>query len=272
MRSDETDESWDPDAEWPNIMPKNWNQNGNFSFRYELSQQEKSMVVQVKAMPMGELLLVTALPQSSETPITVNIKTSDFVTSNAEAITAAATEFRKGGSGIYAVLSRAASTQLNDIVQVQLMTPLLDKMGISTQEAAPRGTDTRTHEPLRDPLRMPPRGPGGMPPRRPGGTPTGPFPGGLPPIGGDDLGPRGMEGPGGGGSLFGPGNRNFDEYFGRGSGRGLPQGTPPGARFDPYGPGRGPPGRGPPGRGPPSGPGPDHLRRPGGEDDDSAFM
>ena len=223
-------------------------------------------------MPMGELLLVTALPDGSDTPITMNIKTSDFVTSNEGAITQAAAELRKGGNGIYAVLSRAAATQLNELVQAQFFGPILDKMGISTQEMSREMKEVveeqqRPRQPL--PLRMPPR--------RPGAQPTGPFPIGMPPIGGDDLGPGGMGGPPGSGptrggsSLFGPGNRSFDEHFGRGAGRGLPQGVPPGARFDPYGPGRGPPGRGR-GRGAPGGPNPDHLRRPGNEDDDFAFM
>ena len=83
-----------------------------------------------------------------------------------------------------------------------------------------------------------------------------------------------MGGGGGGGMLMGPGTFSGGGGFGSGGGLGgmggLPPGVPPGARFDPIGPGA--PGGGggvrrPP-RGPLGGPTPDHLRVPGHDDDE----
>ena len=122
--------------------------------------------------------------------------------------------------------------------------------------------------------------------------PTNPFGGvGMPSIqpplvnvGHDDLGPNlgGMMGGvgrgGGGGSLVGPNHPMFngrnnmqDPRFGGGRGQ-VPPGVPPGARFDPFGPGVPRPRRFPQngrGRGGFTGgmPDNDHLRMPGGEED-----
>ena len=103
-------------------------------------------------------------------------------------------------------------------------------------------------------------------------------------VGHDDLGPNlgGMMGGvgrgGGGGSLVGPNHPMFngrnnmqDPRFGGGRGQ-LPPGVPPGARFDPFGPGVPRPRRFPQngrGRGGFTGgmPDNDHLRMPGGEED-----
>lgn len=266
--------SFEKDEEWPNLFPNNWNQNGNYSFRYEISQNSKRLVVNVKGIVMGDILLITVLPEKEDTPMTVNIKIPDFTTSSTGAINTAVNELDAKGNGLSSIIARAAATQLNELVQNQIVSRLFDKMGIvknAGKNEGPRVGEERRNNPLRIPRRpMPgrpiPNIPGGIP------RPPGPGSGGFPGIGGNDLIPGG----GGGGSLFGPGNPSFDEYFNRGRrGENIP-GLPPGARFDPYGPGNPPRPRPDGGRGNgrgrrPGEPNPDHLRRPEDDNDDHLY-
>jgi len=134
--------------------------------------------------------------------------------------------------------------------------------------------DGNNNDPLRiGPIRGPPRMPhqpfpGGMMPGMPG------MPGGFgsddlvpgggvgPPMwgprggamGGNLMGPRNFPGMGGGRGMGGMGGMAGIPGLGRGRGRGLPGRVPPGARYDPMGPG---------------GVGPDNdIERPPPEDDD----
>eukprot|EP00511_Aplanochytrium_stocchinoi_P006129 CAMPEP_0204832840 /NCGR_PEP_ID=MMETSP1346-20131115/14919_1 /ASSEMBLY_ACC=CAM_ASM_000771 /TAXON_ID=215587 /ORGANISM="Aplanochytrium stocchinoi, Strain GSBS06" /LENGTH=407 /DNA_ID=CAMNT_0051964927 /DNA_START=54 /DNA_END=1277 /DNA_ORIENTATION=+ len=284
-----TDETpFDAKSSWPEIIPDNWKVEGNYSFRYQFSYRSprgpvKELNVKVRAVKMDTLLLLTVLPQGKDDPIVSNIKIRDFIPSNnPDGIRDACTvDVEPNSVGLSQVLSRAAATQLYTIVDTQILSPLYDELGVvkQTNGSDSGGNNNRDGRRGRDPLRVPPRNPTrpGMPaaPWMPGvGPGRGPmpgFPGGFD----DDLTPGG--GTGTGGMLMGPGNAMFNGRRGRFGEGGVPPGVPPGARFDPYGPGVPPPGypRPAPGTAPDprrgggrGDPNPDHLPPPGNDNED----
>jgi hypothetical protein len=270
----------------------------------DAAELAKSFTLLLKGTTMGKnLLALTALasqqPQLPPQPtqqappqhyqqhqggdeealVTCQLVVKDFVAGAAGA--AAVQAALAGADGLCSLVTRASALQLAATLRDGMLAPLLRPLrpkGALTETAEAQATASADAA-----VRQPPRGwPRGFPapaPYSPGLTVGGPRGGygqsdlypALGPAGPGGFFPGGGLGaPGGGGMLYGPGNRLFDERFGNLGGvpGRLPPGVPPGARFDPYGPPgvvpRGPP---PPGRAGPRGvggePDPDELPPPG---------
>ncbi|KAL4820340.1 PI31 proteasome regulator N-terminal-domain-containing protein [Aspergillus spinulosporus] len=276
-------------------LPAEWNADSTFSFRYAHAQS--SMQYLLKVSRLGNNAVIFALALGDDRTTSFDIPVKDYISGSALPLSSSAdltTSLKEvfiSGSRLMDLIS------LFKINVIQKLAPGLYKEGQETSqrsdrqpEREPRPEAAPRHDPLRDDPYLPARpypfdDPLAAPPRRPG--PVADFPppgfedeyeiqrpprgfteGGRHPlsIGDRDLYPpglgphdpiRGGIGPGltGGGGGMHP---TFDDpLFGGPQGGGYDPRAPPGARYDPVGPGQGPPfgqgfGRG---RGGPGGPG-----------------
>lgn len=271
-----------------NVLPVEWNTHGpgSYTFRYKHEQSSLEFVVKLGklggrttinaialevrtfANVLGRLVLTTLLPQSDKVA-SLNIGTDDFSSPSFFPADLSASD---AGPLVHAFIS---SNRISDFMSqfqlmiVQKLVPGLRKDGY-TEQAETESTRPGPSQPQParpqpvpppqapdhdDPLRMPPRNPLEIgrrdrdpfprnpfapPSLFPGSEDDGMFVGPNHPIFNPGLGGQGRRGPWGGDGFL------------------PPMGAPPGARFDPVGPGIGPfpggpiPGRGP-GRGMPGG-------------------
>jgi len=233
-------------------LPEDWNASQDaWAFRYRHSKS--SMIFLLKALRLGTQLHVHALAVEQEQPVSIELNVSDYVVN----------ENFSDLENLYRNVDK-----LVEIFTKNIMSKLLPSLrdvsvgGRVSPTSAPRhtGPGTAPHAPPPDPY-FPPDPLRIGPPRTPQHPPFG--------IGGDDLypGPGGGfgyfpgGGPFGGGPHIGPHHPGFGirdpsrPPDGRG---GFPFPPPPGARFDPYGPG--------------VRPNPDHLPPPGRDYSDDYFM
>jgi len=261
------------------VFPGGWDVDPSaYSFKY--THPQSSMTFLIKAIPMGDLLLVHGRALEDKKVFSVEVTPSEFVGPES---------LRNFSSfdGLFQNLDTLLSLFRIDITSKLL--PMINKPGYEDgQESTTTSTATSRQPPSSapprdDPLRIPPRqpyrDPFAQPPLMVGG-PYGGGPAGYFGVGEADRFPA-LGGPfgGDGGNLIGPNHPGFgparpfgsrppgfgydpDRSFGLPPSERLPPGAvPPGARFDPFGP---PPRGMPPRGGPPSGYG-DELPPPGYE-------
>ncbi|KAA1466236.1 hypothetical protein DENSPDRAFT_790694 [Dentipellis sp. KUC8613] len=258
-----------------NVLPESWNSHGpgNYTLRYRHEQSSLEFVV--KVAKLGSRTLINAIAVESDKAASLDISTNDFTSpsffpydANAEGVQPLVHGF-------------ISSNRIADFISqfklqiVQKLIPGLHKEGYTEQVEVPVPTETQRPGPS-NPAPARPN------PMSPPYAPEQPFrlPSHFPPrnpleIGRSDLDPLGGFAPpplfpgssGGDGMIVGPNHPIFDRQGGIGGdlprgpwgGDGFlpPMGAPPGARFDPVGPGLGPfpgrLGRGPRGGQPPPG-------------------
>ncbi|KAL4877991.1 PI31 proteasome regulator N-terminal-domain-containing protein [Aspergillus karnatakaensis] len=278
------DHTIDSSSENPSL-PAEWNASSTSSFRYAHSQS--SMQYLLKVSRLGNNAVVFALALGDDRTTSFDVPVRDYISQSALPLSSDAdleTTLREvfiSGSRLSDLIS------LFKINVIQKLAPGLYKEGQETstqaQDRQPQPERAPRHDPLRDDTQPPPARPYpfddplAIPPRRPG--PPGDFPppgfedefeiqrpprrfpgGGRHPlnIGESDLYPAGLGpndpfrgmGPGLGGPPGGMHPTFDDPLFGGRRGGGYDPSAPPGARYDPVGPGQGPPfgrGRGGPG-------------------------
>lgn len=265
-------------------LPREWNATSTYPFRYAHSQS--SMQYLLKLSRLGNNAVVFALALGDDKTTSFDLPVKDYISSSAVPLSQSTADLRSALADVF-----ISTTRLQDLIGmfkvnvIQKLAPGLHKEGYEDSHRAPRAISPenpprfdRPRDPLRvypfdDPLAAPPgrpvpsgdfpppgfedeydinRPPRGFPPQMGGRNPLAIGDGDLYPPG---LGPhdpiRGSFGPRiGRGSGMHP---TFDDplFGGRRDEEYNPQ-VPPGARYDPVGPGDGPPfgrGRGPHERG-----------------------
>ncbi|KAI0321848.1 PI31 proteasome regulator N-terminal-domain-containing protein [Amylostereum chailletii] len=246
------------------VLPEAWNRHGpgNYTLRYRHEQSSLEFVV--KVVKLGSRTLVNAIAVESDKAASLDISTDDFVSPSFFPYNASTDDAQPLVHGFI------SSNRIVDLVGqfklkiIQKLMPGLHKEGY-TEDTGDSSGARRESPPENNPAARPR-------PESPPFAPDRPFnlPAHLPPqnpleIGRRDLDPLGLgsnpfappslfPGSGGDGMLVGPNHPIFGQRGQRGGpirgpwgGDGyLPSmGAPPGARFDPVGPGMGPfPGRG----------------------------
>ncbi|KAJ7129813.1 PI31 proteasome regulator N-terminal-domain-containing protein [Mycena epipterygia] len=260
------------------VLPDEWNKNGpsHYTFRYRHDQSSLEFVVKVSKL--GGRTLINAIALESDKASSLDIPTNDFVSPASDA-----TPLIHGFISSNRVADLMSQFKLKII---QKLVPGLRKDGYTETEDVPTTSSTSNTSaanpapaPAQPRFQPPPVFPGDTPyqlpptfgPRNPleiGRRDLDPFPANPfspPPLfPGADRGDGMFVGPGH--PIFGGGQRGPDAR-GPWGGDGFlpPMGAPPGARFDPIGPGMGPFGGGPGrGRGGP--------RRGTGDPDNDEFM
>ncbi|KAG8904813.1 hypothetical protein FRB99_001119 [Tulasnella sp. 403] len=272
-------------------LPETWNKDGPESYTLRYKHEQSSLAFLLKVIKLGQRSLIHAIALESDKTYSLDILTSDYLSSSYFPYAVDA----PSGPLVHGYISSSRIKDLMSLYKlniIQRLVPGLRKDGYQEQAesanapAAERNPQPRqpprtnsppyAEPPIRspgyDPLRIPnigrsdldpiPRGNPFAPPSLFGNEEDGMYVGPSHPIFRDRLGPRA----GGIG----------DESRGPWGGDGYlpPMGAPPGARFDPVGPGPmggGLPGRfGGPSRGGPFG-GP-FRGRGGGEPDNDEFM
>ncbi|KAJ9204404.1 hypothetical protein DTO021D3_4111 [Paecilomyces variotii] len=267
------------------VLPKEWNANTTYAFRYAHTQSSMEFLLKVNRLGNNAVVLALALGHDKTTSFDIAAK--DYVSESSLPLSTTS----ETSTALRQVF--ISNSRLNDLIGlfkvnvIQRLAPGLQKEGYEdTGEPSRTRQPERPQQPERDPLRddrLPeparpypfddpladiprrPMPPGDFPPpgfedeyeinRPPRGWPGGY--GGRNPlsIGERDLYPpglgpndplRGTFGPGGGGG--GGMHPTFDDpLFGGRRGGGYDPQAPPGSRYDPVGPGDGPPfGRGGP--------------------------
>ncbi|KAK0243041.1 PI31 proteasome regulator N-terminal-domain-containing protein [Armillaria nabsnona] len=269
-----------------NVLPVEWNKHspGNFTFRYKHDQS--SLEFLVKVSKLGARMVINAIALESDKAASLDIATDDFVSASFFPYDIDASDAHPLVHGFISS-SRVADfvTQLK-LKIIQALVPGLRKEGYTEVAASQTAPSARSEAP---PAARPPQiprynpdeefpyrhPPSQLPPRNPleiGRRDLDPFP--VNPFNPPSLFPGGD----GDGMFVGPnhpilgvGGRREWEQRGPWGGDGFlpPMGAPPGARFDPVGPGAAIPGRGRglPGRGNLWGPDNDEFLPPGPHND-----
>ncbi|KAB8222466.1 PI31 proteasome regulator N-terminal-domain-containing protein [Aspergillus novoparasiticus] len=269
-------------------LPPGWNANDTFSFRYAHSQSSMQYLLKVSRIGNNALIFALALGDDKTTSFDIPVK--DFISASSLPVSSSTEPNATLSEVFISTPRLTDLIGLFKINVIQKLAPGLYKEGYEAtsqsvreqpQERPPRRDPLRDDQipqparpyPFDDPLATGPRRP--VPPgdfappgfedeyeiqRPPRGFPLGT--GGRNPlnIGDRDLYPpglgphdplRGGIGPGLGGGGGGGMHPTFDDpLFGGPQGGGYDPQAPPGARYDPVGPGFGAPfgrGRGPPG-------------------------
>ncbi|KAI0265182.1 PI31 proteasome regulator N-terminal-domain-containing protein [Gloeopeniophorella convolvens] len=269
------------------VLPEAWNAHGpgNYTFRYRHEQSSLEFIV--KVAKLGSRTLINAIAVESDKAASLDISTNDFTSTSFFPFDAEVT------SPPPLVHGYISSNRVGDLIGqlklkiIQSLVPGLRKEGYSEgsdpqQSSSNLRRDHATSTPARPQSFPPPQHPFGEPSHIPSGNPLEIGRRDLDPLGINPLGgfapPPLFPGSSGDGMFVGPNHPIFGQR-GRGpfppnrgpwGGDGFlpPMGAPPGARFDPVGPGLGPfPGG--TGFGPRSGqPGGGNLRSP----DNDEFM
>ncbi|PFH52853.1 hypothetical protein AMATHDRAFT_139412 [Amanita thiersii Skay4041] len=250
-----------------NTLPPEWNKNGPEVYTFRYKHHQSSLEFLVKIISLGRRTIVNAVSLESDRVATLDIATSDFTSPSFFPHDA-------GSTSQPLIHGYISSNRVTDLVGqyklaiVQKVMPGLRKDGYTEEVEVTSETpaSSRNPPPARPQPIPPPEGPARNPqdvqpplPENPleiGRRDREPFP--INPFAPPSLFPPGS----GDGMFVGPEHpifgRRRDDIFGRqgpwgGDGFLPPLGAPPGARFDPVGPGpqagRGPNGRGVPGSG-----------------------
>ncbi|OJT11671.1 Proteasome inhibitor PI31 subunit [Trametes pubescens] len=262
-----------------NVLPEEWNQHGpgNYALRYK--HEQSSLEFLVKVVKLGSRTLINSIAIETDKAATLDISTSDFTSPSFFPHDLSASDAPPLVHGFI------SSNRIDDFISqlklstLQKLMPGLRKDGYTEQpetNAGPSQPRAPEAPPARPRPEQPPYAPEDiyprMPPRSPleiGRRDRDPFPSNPfapPPLFPGSSGDGMFVGPNH--PIFGPGMRGPGSS-GRGpwGGDGFlpPMGAPPGARFDPIGPGAFPgappfPGQGNPrgGRGPLGGQNPDN--------------
>jgi len=266
--------SLDPSAN-VTILPKEWNAQSTSTFRYAHSQS--SMEYLLKLNRLGNNVVVQALAIGDDRTTTFDLLAKDYISLSALPLTVSKDNIQAFRDTFISTSRLEDLISLFQINVIQKLAPGIYKEGYDATDREDserrRTVDRPRHDPLRDdsqpiparpypfddPLALPPRRPiplGDFPPpgfedeyeinRPPRGYP--PYFGGFNPPGFGDrdlyppgLGPRdplrGTLGPSRGGGM----HPTFDDplFAGQGGQRGYDPQIPPGARYDPVGPGDG---------------------------------
>ncbi|CCM04835.1 uncharacterized protein FIBRA_07028 [Fibroporia radiculosa] len=238
------------------VLPDEWNQHapGNYTFRYRHEQSSLEFIV--KIVKLGSRTLVNSIAVESDKAATLDISTNDFVSPSFFPHDLSSPDAQPLIHGFISSNRVADLMSQYKLTTVQKLIPGLRKEGYTEQSADPPisagGSQPRAdvppparptpveppYAPDRSRLYTPPRNPLEIGRRDLDPFPRSPFaPPSLFPDNGDDgmfVGPNHP--------IFGPGMRGQGPG-GRGpwGGDGIlpPMGAPPGARFDPVGPGLG---------------------------------
>jgi len=232
------------------VVPQGWNsQRDAYSFRYK--HHQSALTFMLKALTLGDKLLVHGVALEDKKVQSYEIDLDEFVSRTADL------------SNLSALFKNVETLFTN--FRLKIINPLLPGVGKEGYEAGSATVDRQRPTTTTTPPQPGPS-PSGIPPRpffggEPGPT-FHPYPGGVPmpgaPSGIGPFGPLHPGGPGypdpdGFGNLVGPRHPGFGPQAFPQPGRfpddpdsfGLPQplppgAVPPGARFDPFGPPRGP--------------------------------
>ncbi|KAI9000889.1 PI31 proteasome regulator N-terminal-domain-containing protein [Trametes punicea] len=251
-----TDESDPAQTYESNVLPREWNQHGpgNYAFRYK--HEQSSLEFLVKVVKLGSRTLVNSIAIETDKTATLDISTNDFTSPSFFPHDLSA---QNSPPLVHGFIS---SNRIDDFVSqlklttLQKLMPGLRKEGYTEQAdtnagpSQPRGPEGPP--PARPRPQQPPYAPDdvypGAQPRNPleiGRRDRDPFPSNIfvpPPLFPDSSGDGMFVGPNH--PIFGPGMRGRGPGgMGPWAGDGFlpPLGAPPGARFDPVGPGPLPP-------------------------------
>jgi len=234
-----------------NVLPETWNKNGPNHYLFRYKHEQSSLEYVITFVKLGHRTLINAIADESDKPASLDISTNDFVSPSFYPHTLSGPNASPLVHGFISSHRVADFTSQLKLKIISKLMPGLRKDGYTEHvDEQPAGT-TAHPRPSRD--NPPPARPDpGRPPLDvyPGQTrnpleigrrdldpfPVNPFqPPSLFPQGGDD----GMF-PGPNHPMFGGGRNNREDYeHGPWGGDGYlpPMGAPPGARFDPVGPG-----------------------------------
>ncbi|KAI0254912.1 PI31 proteasome regulator N-terminal-domain-containing protein [Lactifluus subvellereus] len=256
------DDSTPASSTLKDVLPESWNAHGpgNYTLRYRHEQSSLEFIV--KIVKLGSRTLVNAIAMESDKTASLDISTNDFTSPSFFPFDARAAN---PPPLIHAYIS---SNRVADFIGqlklkiIQNLMPGLRKEGYSEGSDPPQSSSNpRQEPPANNPARPQPFSPP-YAPERPFGEPSH-IPSRNPlEIGRRDLDPLGVDpfggfgppplfpGSDGDGMFVGPnhpifaqrGRGAFPPNRGRWGGDGFlpPMGAPPGARFDPVGPGLGP--------------------------------
>ncbi|KAI0347384.1 hypothetical protein BDW22DRAFT_1387585 [Trametopsis cervina] len=268
-----------------NVLPSEWNSHGPGAYTFRYKHEQSSFEFIIKVAKLGGRTMINAIAAESDKAASLDVATSDFTSPsffphNADA--ADASPLVHGFISSNRIIDFTSQFQL---MIVQKLIPGLHKEGYTEQvtTSAPPRNDPGASRPrpqavpppeapdLDSPLRMSTRNPLEIGRRD------------LDPFAGNPFGPPPRFGSDGDGMFVGPNHpmfasRRVEPRRGPWGGDGFlpPMGAPPGARFDPVGPGLGPHpggplppfgggglGRGVPGRGNMTDPDNDEFMPPG---------
>ncbi|KAF8665669.1 hypothetical protein AX16_000122 [Volvariella volvacea WC 439] len=258
-----------------NKLPSEWNRGGPESYSFKYRHEQSSLEFVLKVIRLGNRTLVNAIASETDKVLSLDMPTNDFVSPSffPHEIGAGDTPLIHGFISSNRVADLMSQFKL---MVVQKLVPGLRKEGYQ-EEAAPASGQPGTSQ--SGPARPEPSRPVPQPfepPILPYMPPRNPLEIGrrdLDPIPMNPFNPPSLFPHGGDGMFVGPDHPIFGPRGGPVGGRGPwggdgflpPMGAPPGARFDPVGPGPISPGRGGlrggrPGRGgvPPHGGDPDN--------------
>lgn len=249
-----------------NVLPEGWNAHGpgHYTFRYKHEQSSLEFVL--KLAKLGTRFTINAIAVETDKVASLDVPSNDFTSPSFFPHDPSAAD---ASPLIHGFISSNRVTDFMSQYQlmiVQKLIPGLRKEGYTEQaeSATTQAGPSRQPPPARPQPVFPPQGPNEgeplqVPPRNPleiGRSDREPFP--RNPFAPPSLFPDN----GGDGMFVGPNHPIFGPALGGRGGRGPwggdgylpPMGAPPGARFDPVGPGLGPfPGGPIPGRGPGAG-------------------
>jgi hypothetical protein len=277
------------DRDDPHELPAEWNANaGHYSFRYKHSQSSMEYLLKANRMGNKVVVMGMGLGDDKTCSFDVKVQefvSEGNLPATPKKEGATNDDVERAIQDVFISIGRLSD--LGSLIRlniIQKFAPGLQKPGYE-ETSEPSASQSRTQEPrgadrpLRDPLRedrdpparpypftdplAQPRRP--MPEPMPGfedefetGRPGGRLPGGFPNIGERDLYPQGLGpndpfrggvGPGFGGMGGGGMHPTFDDPMFAGQRGGYDPQVPPGARYDPMGPGPGGRGRHPRGAG-----------------------
>lgn len=183
--------SLDPEKTSSSVLPKEWNANSTYSFKY--AHQQSSMQYLLKISRLGSKAVIFALALGDDRTASFDVPTKDYVSESALPLSADSREnFSDRLSQIF-----VSSTRVGDLISlfkvnvIQRLAPGLQKEGYEdtsqqTRQASRQLEQRDERQPARDPLRddrmpqparpYPFNDPLAVPPRNP--MPTGDF---LPP-------------------------------------------------------------------------------------------
>ncbi|KAJ3554165.1 hypothetical protein NM688_g3247 [Phlebia brevispora] len=263
-----------------NLLPDEWNQHGPGSYTLRYRHEQSSLEFLVKVSKLGNRTVINAIAIETDKVATLDIPTSDFTSPSFFPYDLSAADAPPLVHGFISSNRIADFISQFQMMIVQKLIPGLRKEGYQEQSI---DSSTNAGAGPSQPANPPPSAARAVYPLQIGRRDREPFP--RNPFAPPSLFPDND----GDGMFVGPNHPIFGPAFGGHGGRGPwggdgflpPLGAPPGARFDPVGPGLGPHpggplpdfggrsrgrGRGVPGSGNTRDPDPDELMPPGAGD------